>query len=143
MEQKDKDCILHIEALCSPKPWKWDLFASGVSSGSLGYQVLEHSSEGVLGFLCISDLGIDIEIQNLAIHPNWQRKGFASHLLDYAIEQGKKKKKERILLEVRENNLLAIRLYHKYLFKLDAKRKGYYDQGAVDAHLMSLNLLGL
>lgn len=83
----------------------------------------------VLGFL--HTLNLDkIEILNLVVHPEHRREGISSLLLDYLFSEINK----NTILEVRENNIEAINLYHNFNFKEISRRKKYY--GNEDAIIM-------
>lgn len=83
----------------------------------------------VLGFL--HTLNSDkIEILNLVVHPEHRREGISSLLLDYLFSEINK----NTILEVRENNIEAINLYHNFNFKEISRRKKYY--GNEDAIIM-------
>jgi ribosomal-protein-alanine N-acetyltransferase len=99
-----------------------------------------YEDNGVWGFVNIWDLGEEIEINTIAVDKNKVKRGIGSALLDYIIDYSYKRKAKRILLEVNEENLKAIKLYQKKGFVIYNKRKKYYDL-KYDALLMKKELL--
>ena len=83
----------------------------------------------VLGYLYYSDIYDRIEINQIEVCEEFRCMGIASSLLDELI-----KLKKDITLEVRENNVPAIKLYEKFGFKKVAVRSKYY--GNIDGILM-------
>ena len=83
----------------------------------------------VLGYLYYSDIYDRIEINQIEVLEKFRCKGIASSLLEELIKQ-----KKDITLEVRENNIPAIKLYEKFGFKKIAVRSKYY--GNIDGILM-------
>lgn len=81
----------------------------------------------ILGIIDISDIYDRYEINNIYVLSEYRNKGIASRLLEKVIEDGKFNCKINITLEVREDNLIAIKLYTKYGFVAKAIRKGYYN----------------
>jgi len=79
------------------------------------------------------------ELIDINVVSDYQNKGIASKLLEFMINDLKKRKVENITLEVKETNKKAIHLYKKYNFKEVSIRKGYY-QG-IDGILMKKELM--
>jgi ribosomal-protein-alanine N-acetyltransferase len=75
------------------------------------------------------------EILNLAVAPDFRRKGVARALLDRALEAfcGE------VFLEVRESNGVAKKFYKSLGFKELSKRKGYYDNPPETAIVMKFH----
>lgn len=69
-------------------------------------------------------------ILTLDVSPNYQRKGVAQKLLQEIEKIFKEKNVKTCQLEVREDNIAALRLYEKLGYKKVAVLKGYYG----DAH---------
>lgn len=79
-----------------------------------------------LGFIHIYN-GLDvIDIINLAVKPEYQNKKIGSQLIKYIIDNYQTKENKKIMLEVKETNKNAIKLYQKYDFKVIHIRKNYY-----------------
>jgi len=91
--------------------------------------ILEENNE-VIGYLYYSDIYERAEINQIEIESFHRNCGNGTKLMDYFINLVDKD----ISLEVRENNIPAIKLYKKYGFKEVAIRKGYYN--GIDGLLM-------
>lgn len=66
------------------------------------------------------------QIMNLAVSPNYRRRGIALGLMNEIISKAEENGCENITLEVAENNASAISLYEKCGFSAVGKRKGFY-----------------
>lgn len=88
----------------------------------------------VLGFLHITDLGENVDIINLVVHPEFRNKKIASALLDYMLSEAENKTKVWTL-EVSTKNKIAINLYKKFGFEVVNIRNAYYEDA--DAYLMA------
>ncbi len=84
------------------------------------------------------------EIENLVVAEEARRRGVGVSLLNLFLKQAREHslsdKAPTILLEVRESNLGALRLYEKAGFRLDARRRAYYRDPVEDGLLYSLCL---
>ena len=74
----------------------------------------------------------EAEILNIAVDPEFRRRGVASALLTALCDQAR----GTIYLEVAEPNLPAIALYRKHGWEYAGLRAGYYDHGVVNAVVM-------
>ena len=84
----------------------------------------------IIGYLYYSDIYDRLEINQIEIEINHRNCGKGSMLLDYFTENVDK----NITLEVKKDNIPALKLYKKYDFEQKAIRKGYYN--GVDGLLM-------
>jgi ribosomal-protein-alanine N-acetyltransferase len=72
----------------------------------------------------------EAEILNLAVHPNFQRRGIATRLLselDFAV----------LYLDVRASNQKALRFYYKQGFLKTGHRRKYYQRPVDDSVMMT------
>jgi len=74
----------------------------------------------------------EAEILNLAVHPEWRRRGVGSALLEAVREAAS----GDIFLEVAENNVGGIALYESRGWRRVALRRGYYENGRINAVVM-------
>ncbi|SPT52866.1 ribosomal-protein-alanine N-acetyltransferase [Actinomyces bovis] len=82
----------------------------------------------------------DADLLTIATVPAWRRKGIGSALLDAAVEIARQAGCKHLLLEVRESNTGAQRLYESRGFKGLGRRRKYYLQPVEDALVMRLTL---
>lgn len=93
------------------------------------FLVLKENNE-IIGYIYYSDIYERAEINQFEINDMHRNCGKGNLLLKKMIESVEKD----ITLEVRENNIPAIRLYEKNNFEKKAIRKGYYN--GIDGILM-------
>ncbi|MHA1221218.1 MAG: GNAT family N-acetyltransferase, partial [Candidatus Heimdallarchaeota archaeon] len=100
------------------------------------FYVAETSDQEIVGFVIFGIYSIKTaHIMILAIHPDFQRKGFGGQLLEFTLSVIKKSPINRVRLEVRMANTAAIKFYENFNFKINATIKQYYDDNT-DAYLM-------
>lgn len=80
-------------------------------------------------------------VENLAVAPEYRRRGAASTLLFMMEEEARKRRLERISLEVASRNRSAVLLYEKAGFKSAGVRKGFYRRQNDDALVMVKEIL--
>lgn len=137
MTQADLPAVLAIEQAAQFSPWSETLFADCLEGKHYRCQVLMHGDE-IVAFLVVSRILDETHILNIAVAPQWQRRGFASALLTQAINAAKQDAMTVIYLEVRQSNDAAQALYQQLGFRAYSTRKGYYrsPEGHEDAVLM-------
>ena len=81
--------------------------------------------EKVLGYLEIRLVDEVIDVMNLFVNEDQRRKGIATKLMNEMFE---KEEYSRVMLEVNENNIEAIKLYSKLGFKEISLRNRYYGE---------------
>ncbi|MGV8151981.1 MAG: GNAT family N-acetyltransferase [Candidatus Nanoarchaeia archaeon] len=78
--------------------------------------VLEKKSK-IIGYITLRNKNKTGEIGLLAVKKKFQGKGYGKLLVKHALNYSKKIKIKNIFLDVRKNNIKAIRLYKKFDFK--------------------------
>ena len=92
-------------------------------------------SEEVAGFALLRCFD-DAELIRIAVDPLRQRRGIGLKLLKALIEEAKGRFIHDIILEVRESNEAARRLYEKAGFVTEGIRRKYYSEPTEDAVIM-------
>ena len=82
-------------------------------------------NDKVLGYLEIRLVDGVVDIMNLFVNEEDRKKGIATSLMNKMIEE---EDYSRIMLEVNENNVEAIRLYSNLGFKETSLRERYYGE---------------
>ena len=89
----------------------------------------------IVGFITIKNNHDCWEIMQMVVDINHRQQGFGRKLLKYTIKQAIKSQIQKIQLEVRASNSVAIKLYQRCGFYSVGIRKHYYKNGE-DAVLM-------
>ena len=76
------------------------------------------------------------EIMNVAVRREYRRKGVAGRLMKELLSRAEKRGAARFILEVREGNLPAVRLYESLGFLHAGRRRNFYSDHAEDALIM-------
>lgn len=85
----------------------------------------------------------ELHIATIATHPDFRGQGIGRHLLLHVLGSAKEEGAIRAFLEVRENNLIALKMYRDFGFVEDGRRVKYYKDNDEDAILMSLDHLDM
>jgi ribosomal-protein-alanine N-acetyltransferase len=139
MHRSDLDAVMLIEESSFPLPWKREHFLQEIHS-HLSFPFVADRDGVVVGYVCPMSLFEEAQIMDIAVAPEERGRGVAYLLLEQAIALSRDRGAERLVLEVRESNLAAIRLYERFGFVRYAVRKGYYE-GKEDALLMEKELI--
>jgi ribosomal-protein-alanine N-acetyltransferase len=90
----------------------------------------------LVGYMIISRYVDAWHVMNLAVDPEFRRRGIASLLLDQLFELTDSGGARGYTLEVRVSNEGAIRLYEGAGFRSRGIRRGYYTDNREDALIM-------
>ena len=90
------------------------------------------------GYLLATMIDDEAEILSIGVTPDRQRQGVGKRLLQHFFEHGTSQNMTRVVLEVAEDNVPAVRLYRDFGFVEFGRRKGYYKQSnrKIDAIMM-------
>jgi ribosomal-protein-alanine acetyltransferase len=133
----DVPAILAIEQQASGAAhWTSKQYTEMVASSV----VLAAEEAGQLcGFICANAVaGDEWEIENIVVAAAFLRRGIANELVRNLIQRADNEAASAILLEVRESNLPARRLYEKHGFREVGRRRLYYRDPMEDAILYAL-----
>jgi len=92
--------------------------------------------EEVAGYVTMRHFVNEGHICNIAVTENHRKKGVASALVQGLIDAATARNMIGITLEVRIGNRAAMALYHKFGFKVEGYRRGYYSYPKEDAAIM-------
>jgi ribosomal-protein-alanine N-acetyltransferase len=89
----------------------------------------------VQGFLIANRIGLEWELENIAVASGARRRGLASALLGHFLDVAKQQGSQSVILEVRASNAAARSLYANYGFAETGRRRHYYQHPDEDAVL--------
>jgi ribosomal-protein-alanine N-acetyltransferase len=139
LKEDDIEEILDIEKRSFISPWTKRLFEETLSSPISTNFVLKKGNT-ILGYIIMYSVGNEVHILNIAVHPDYRKKGYGSKLVTHVLTHFRGSDVVEFFLEVREGNSRAINLYKKYGFEVIGKRKKYYMETNEDALVMQLTL---
>lgn len=93
--------------------------------------------DAVAGFAMAHKLADEVELESIVTAPEYRRHSVGAALLEQVLAWSRGLRAERLLLECRASNEDALRLYRRYGFVEDGRRRGYYRNPDEDAVLMS------
>jgi [ribosomal protein S18]-alanine N-acetyltransferase len=102
--------------------------------------VSESADAPLVGFLIARCLQQEWEIENVVVDDQTRRSGIGSSLVRRLVQEALTAGASSIILEVRESNLPALRLYENIGFRSEGRRKSYYQDPVEDALLYRLSL---
>ena len=131
----DLEEIDEIERRAYPTPWSRSMFAGELSKPtSICLGAFE--GEELAGYLVVSRYVDAWHIMNIAVSPDFRRRGIATALLERLFELTDDRSRRGYTLEVRVTNSGAIRLYERLGFAARGIRRGYYTDNREDALIM-------
>ena len=134
----DVAAVAAIEKLTNPSPWSVEQFRAELDNPASRFDLLVVDNE-VVAFLCAWIIVDEMQIQDVSTTPAFQRKGYASRLLEFTLANARKEGVGKVYLEVRRGNLPAQKLYKAFGFSVNGVRPNYYSDNE-DALLMGLIL---
>lgn len=124
-----------LEKTCFADPWSEMSIASELRS-IWSYWVVALDGDQVVGYVGSQSSCDETDIMNIAVHPDWRRRGIAESLIDNLIRELKNRGSRALMLEVRISNDPATRLYEKLGFRQVGLRKNYYRNPREDALIL-------
>jgi len=132
----DLPAVISIERRSFPAPWSLAMFVLELSKPS-GICLAAGDGKELLGYLVCSRYDRVWHLMNVAVAPEWRRRGVASQLILRLIEDGGGELP--FTLEVRVSNREAIAMYERLGFRSAGVRPRYYQDNGEDALIMWLD----
>ncbi len=144
--------LVALEQKCFSTPWGEEQYAAAFKQDSfVAYALYDQSCPGeehegqkgtLMGYISLYHALDEMEILNIAVDPLYRRQGLGGYLLGKALHERKELGAHTAVLEVREGNEPARKLYEKLGFSQVGKRKKYYADTGEDACVYTLALEG-
>ena len=132
----DAEAISEILRLSSQAAqWPPESYANLANSPG-GLLLVCEAKTQLIGFVAARRVADEAEILNIAVRPDFRRKGVASALLLGALDAFQRSAVIRVFLELRESNLPARTLYERHGFIRTGRRNSYYTNPTEDALCM-------
>lgn len=113
-----------------------DTIINDLKNNQILYYTLKLKSK-IIGYISFNVVLENMDIHSIVIDKNYQKKGYGTYLLNFALKYAKDNDVNNIFLEVRKSNTKAINLYKKIGFDFINTRKRYYPDNFEDALIYS------
>jgi len=139
MKRADMTAIMALEEQLFPEDaWTPEMFAAEFAQPlSRRLYLVAEAGNALLGYAgMMFSGGSQADVVTLAVSPGRWGEGIGTALLLALVDEAEKRGYEEVLLEVREDNPRARRLYLRHGFDEVGIRRGYYQPSGVDAVVM-------
>jgi ribosomal-protein-alanine N-acetyltransferase len=126
LEEKDIGEIVQGEEIIFGVSLGFDLIYSDLKLNPFAHYLVLEIDRHVGGYIGLWIHDDTAEIINFYVDKLYQKQGFGTLLLDFAINLCALSHVHLLSLEVRENNIPALALYEKFGFVFSHKRHQYY-----------------
>lgn len=142
MREADLAAVRAIEAMSFSNPWSEDTFRGEIQNTPVSSPlvVVRRPGDEVVGYLIYWQIRDDVQVNNIAVHPECRGRGLGEAMMRFAIAKVRAAGAEFMTLEVRQSNTSAVALYKKLGFEALGTRKNYYTRPDEDACVMGLVL---
>ena len=147
MSEHDLLEVVEIEEQSGLSRWGWAAYYAELQSGNRELMLVARPTRSatiqaspIAGYIVARETAGELHINNVAVRPEFRRRGIGAALLEQVIHEARRRKANTAFLEVRSANHAAQSLYEKCGFRAIARRANYYSEPREDAVVMSLVL---
>lgn len=124
--------IAFIEHTCFSSPWTEQSINDSLENDS-NYFNIAYAKGNPAGYMSMQLAAGEGDILRVAVVPEYRRLGIGRALLEECFSSNRL---DTVYLDVRENNIPAIKLYESFGFIKTGVRKNYYSNPTEDAVIM-------
>ena len=117
--------LAKLEKILFSTAWDRDTINDKINRGEFLYWVYEQDDK-IVGYLAIQKTLNDLHILGIGVLENYRNQSIAKKLTYELISYFETSQFDKILLEVRQSNEIAMNLYQSFGFKQYGVRKNYY-----------------
>jgi [ribosomal protein S18]-alanine N-acetyltransferase len=141
MTVEDLDVLLPFEEeMFGTESWSRESYIEELADTDLRHYLVAESGKGLLGSAGLLVIAETAQIVTVGVLPQARCRGVGRMLVRALVDEARRRDADEVLLEVRIDNGAARALYDTEGFAVLGTRRGYYDQGRVDAVTMRLTL---
>ena len=139
MTAADIENVIAIERASFQFPWSTRFFLDELQV-DCARSILAEVDGRIVGYVLFWFLPEEVDIHNIAVHPDFRRQGIGRLLLEQVVDSARRQERLRVTLDVRFSNAPAQNLYRSFGFVIRGLRKGYYSDNGEDALVMAREL---
>ena len=134
--EKDVQIIAAMDKVCFSLPWSEESFYEEITRNKTARYMIAEVAGKIVGYAGVWLILDEGHITNIAVHPDFRRKGIGKALISALISVSYEEGVMKFTLEVRASNTEAISLYKCLNFIECGVRKKYYEDDGEDAVIM-------
>jgi ribosomal-protein-alanine N-acetyltransferase len=140
MQPSDLKSVAAVERAAYDYPWSLGIFRDCLLAGY--HCLVLDVADSVTGYGIMSIAASEAHLLNLCVHPNAQHMGYGRRVLNALLVKAEDAACDKVFLEVRPSNRIALQLYRSVGFEQIGIRPAYYqaERGREDAVVLSANL---
>ena len=135
MDASHVDAIAELEKVCFSDPWSVNSITAELNN-RLSLWLVAMNGDQLVGYVGSQSVMGWADMMNIAVAPDYRRRGIAEKLIDQLSIRLKENKVTCLTLEVRASNGPAIALYEKLGFQQVGRRPNYYRNPKEDALIL-------
>ncbi len=132
----DIERVHEIERISFKSPWSYEMIRHEVLFNDVAYYLVAVIDGIVVGHAGMWILPPSAHMTNIAVAPEYRNRGVATRLILSLMRHAAHEGVKRISLEVRQNNLVAQRVYYSLDFKYVSTKKRYYTDTGENAFIL-------
>ena len=136
MTPEDIPAAAALERECFSKPWSENAYRSTLANENALYLTAKTKNGELAGICGVLDILGEGDISNVAVAESFRRRKVGERMLAELLRQGEERGIGAFTLEVRASNEAAVRLYEKFGFFAEGRRKNFYDNPREDALIL-------
>src|SRR5262249_15198969 len=140
MRPDDLDEVIEIERASFSMPWSRGAFLYELQQNRVARCMVMREGSHVVGYLCLCEIGDELHITNVAVHPDQRCRAIGGSRLTGLLADARGRELKLVVLEVRPSNHEALTLYESFGFQVMGRRRGYYYDTGEDALVMEVSL---
>ncbi len=140
MKMEDIPTIMIMEKELFSTAWEEEMFIEEIEKQ---YAFVMEIKDNIIGYICGWKLLDELNITNIAVATDFQRKGLGKELVQFLISKLMDEKCFKFFLELRESNLAAKLLYENIGFRMIGLRKNYYHSPQENALVMGVKIIDI
>ena len=145
--EADLPALIDLERRSYSHPWTRRNFEGELAKAERGKLLVlreprarSDQERGIRGYCALQVFAGEMHLLNLAVAPEWRKRGLGRFLLHLAKNLGARRGAREAWLEVRAGNLPALALYRSLGFTEVSRRPGYYARPREDALVLRASL---
>ena len=141
MIRRDMPEVIGIEKASYEFPWSEDDFIRCLRQRNHIGMVVENpkNCDEILGFMVYELHKNRLHILNLAVHPEYLRHRVGSAMVDKLKGKLSWQRRNKILTEVKENNLVGQLFFKSRVFRATSILRNFYEDSNEDGYIMCYN----